>query len=91
MQGLNLTAQLHGSSAAVRRVFDEQTTAAGLTGLVHKWALPDTPHFGGLSAASLPALQAQLSTTPAVLQIHRVHRTCVPISIKCILLHLISF
>ena len=57
MQGLELTAQLHGSGAAVRRVFDEQTTAAGLTGLVHKWALPDTPHFSGLGLASLPALQ----------------------------------
>jgi hypothetical protein len=62
VQGLNLTAQLHGSSAAVRRVFDEQTTAAGLTGLVHKWALPDTPHFSGLSVASLPALQVNISS-----------------------------
>ena len=51
---------MHSSGAAVRRVFDEQTTAAGLTGLVHKWVLPDTAHFGGLNVASLPALQVTL-------------------------------
>ena len=62
LQGLELTAQMHTSGAAVRRVFDEQTTAAGLTGLVHKWALPDTPHFGGPNLASLPALQVILSS-----------------------------
>jgi hypothetical protein len=61
VQGLELTAQMHTSGAAVRRVFDEQTTAAGLTGLVHKWALPDPPHFGGLNLASLPALQVSFS------------------------------
>jgi hypothetical protein len=57
VQGLELTAQMHSSGVAVRRVFDEQTTAAGLTGVVHKWAMGDTPHFGGLNLASLPALQ----------------------------------